>query len=107
MSTLRPRRPKPMAAEILAMVSATVRVAAIDVGEPENIGWYIDGKRPAKGNSLDSCVEGLAEALRRSPVCLGFEAPMFVPRRADWKMLTKARSGESGRGLRSRPFSAS
>jgi hypothetical protein len=38
---------------------------------------------------------------------LGFEAPMFVPIRMDPKRLTAARKGDSGKGLPSRPFSAS
>ena len=41
------------------------------------------------------------------PLALGFEAPMFVPIRTDPERLTAARSGEFGKGLPSRPFSAS
>jgi hypothetical protein len=53
-----------------------------------------------------SCAEKLADALNQGGVALGFEAPMFVPLRNDPKELLMARSGESGKGLASRPFSA-
>ena len=43
----------------------------------------------------------------RGPLALGFEAPMFVPIRTDPERLTAARNGEFGKGLPSRPFSAS
>lgn len=57
--------------------------------------------------SIDVCVQTLAVSLRNGPLALGFEAPMFVPIRTDPKRLTAARSGEVGKGLPSRPFSAS
>ena len=53
------------------------------------------------------CVGNLAAALRIGPPALGFEAPMFIPIRTNPKRLTSARSGEFGKGIRSRPFSAS
>jgi hypothetical protein len=82
-----------------------MRVAVIDIGKPENIGWAIDD--PAQdGNDLDRCIDIVADALRSGPVTLGFEAPMFVPYRTEWRKLTKARTGECGDGI-NRAFSAS
>ena len=65
------------------------------------------GDTTAEGNDIDECVQSLAEALRNGSLALGFEAPMFVPIRTDPERLTAARSGEFGKGLPSRPFSAS
>jgi hypothetical protein len=65
------------------------------------------GDTTAEGNDIDVCVQTLAEALRNGPLALSFEAPMFVPIRTDPKRLRAARSGAFGKGLASRPFSAS
>lgn len=82
-------------------------VAVVDIGKPgKNLGWAIDGPTTSDGTDLDKCVEHLAAALRDGPLALGFEAPMFVPVRDDPATLTKARNGESGKGIPSRPFSA-
>jgi hypothetical protein len=75
-----------------------MRVAAIDIGRPTNLGWAID--RPAaSGTDLDRCVDELASALTAGPVALGFEAPQFVPVRDDPMLLTKARPGEGSRAF--------
>jgi hypothetical protein len=85
-----------------------MNVAVVDIGKPgANFGWAMVGDTTAEGNDIDVCVQRLAEALRKGPLALGFEAPMFVPIRTDPERLTAARSGESGKGLPSRPFSAS
>jgi PAS domain S-box-containing protein len=68
--------------------------------------WAKVGDTKGEGNDIDVCVQRLAEALRKGPLALGFEAPMFVPIPTDPKRLTAARSGEFGKGLPSRPFSA-
>jgi hypothetical protein len=65
------------------------------------------GDTGAEGNEIDECVQSLAAALRNGPLALGFEAPMFVPIRTDPKRLTAARKGDAGKGMPSRPFSAS
>jgi hypothetical protein len=64
------------------------------------------GDTTAEGNDIDLYVQSLAAVLRNGPLALDFEAPMFVPIRTP-KRLTVARSGEFGKGLPSRPFSAS
>jgi hypothetical protein len=77
------------------------------VGKPGvNFGWAIVGDVATEGTDIDVCVESLAVALRIGPN-LGFEAPMFVPIRKDPNRLTAARKGDSGKGMPSRPFSAS
>ena len=85
-----------------------MNVAVVDIGKPgANFGWAMVGDTGAEGNDVDVCVQSLAEALRKRPLALGFEAPMFIPVRTDPERLTAARSGEFGKGLPSRPFSAS
>ena len=85
-----------------------MNVAVIDIGKPyANFGWAIVGDTTAEGTDIDVCVQTLAAALRIGPLALGFEAPMFVPIRTDPKRLTAARSGDCGKGMPSRPFSAS
>jgi hypothetical protein len=84
-----------------------MNVAVVDIGKPGvNFGWAMVGNATAEGRDIDECVQSLAAALRIGPLALGFEAPMFVPIRADPKRLTVARSGEFGKGVPSRPFSA-
>lgn len=56
-------------------------------------------------NDIDCCVDALANALREGPLALGFEAPLFVPRRDKPSDLLKARRGECEDGV-NRPFSA-
>ena len=57
----------------------------------------------AEGTDIGICVQALAAVLRIGPPALGFEAPMFIPIRADQKRLTAARKGESRMGMPSRP----
>jgi hypothetical protein len=85
-----------------------MNVAVVDFGKPgANFRWAMVGDTTGEGNDIDVCVKSLAQALRNGPLPLGFEAPMFVPIRTDPKRLTAARKGDSGKGLQSRPFSAS
>lgn len=83
-------------------------IACIDIGKPgTNLGWAaVDRDVKSDGTDLDVCVEAVAAALQRGSVSLGFESPLFLPIRDDPLALNKARKGESGKGLLSRPFSA-
>lgn len=83
-------------------------VAVIDIGKPgKSLGWYLDGPQIREGVDIDDCTRALAQALLDDgELALGFEAPLFVPRRDDPLKLLNARAGESGKGLVSRPFSA-
>lgn len=65
----------------------------------------VDSPRDAEGDDIDRCIAACAEALRKGPLALGFEAPMFVPMRHDPSKLTRARDGECG-DFGNRPFSA-
>src|SRR6516225_2802407 len=85
-----------------------MNIAVVDIGKPgANFGRAMVGDTTAEGNDIDVCVQTLAAALRNGPLALGFEAPMFVPIRKDPNRLTAARKGDSGKGMPSRPFSAS
>jgi hypothetical protein len=80
--------------------------AVIDIGKPgKNLGWSF-GKAPNEGTDLDECIEELAAALANGGLALGFEAPMFVPRRQKPAQLLAARCGECRPGKPNRPFSA-
>ena len=84
-----------------------MHVAVVDIGKPDkNLGWSIVGPMGSRGTDVDECVSKLATVLRNGPLALGFEAPMFVPKRQKPSALTAARKGECGKGLPSRPFSA-
>lgn len=84
--------------------------AVIDIGTPgKTLGWAatdVAGKM-VDGTDIDDCITTVAEALRKGPVALGFEAPMWIPTRMEPARLTSARKGDTGPGLASRPFSAS
>jgi len=91
-----------------------MHVAVIDIGSPKktrtapegNLGWWIRGTAfeldGAGDHDIDRCISAVICALDHGPVALGFEAPMFVPKRDQPEKLTQARRGES-----SRAFSAS
>ena len=84
----------------------SIHVAVIDVGSPNrNLGWAVVGPDPGVGERLKECIEAVVNRLERGAVALGFEAPMFVPKRDSQDALLRARCGEcSGDG--NRPFSA-
>ena len=69
-------------------------VIAIDVGGPEKIGWAASSGQSGVGSDLDSILAEAARALDRGiPVALGFEAPIWTPRREDLKRITSRRLG--------------
>lgn len=84
-----------------------MHVAVIDIGSPrkKNLGWSMAGRWSCEGNNIDCCIEALATVLREGPIALGFEAPLFVPKRNCPSELLKARSGECSDGV-NRSFSA-
>jgi hypothetical protein len=64
------------------------------------------GSYRCEGNDdIDCCIEVLASVLREGPLALGFEAPLFVPKRNSPSELLKARKGECSDGV-NRPFAA-
>ena len=73
-------------------------VAAIDVGAPRNIGWaIIDDDQVTYGGDLAEFIKQFAAACQDRPAALGFEAPLFIPRRKVLSDITKQREGEAGR----------
>ena len=77
------------------MTNESLHVAVVDIGKLTNLGWVVEGPSVNKsGTCIDLCIEALACAMKRGPLALGFEAPMFVPygrKRCD---LDKARKGD-------------
>ncbi|WP_291539300.1 hypothetical protein [Brevundimonas sp.] len=76
------------------MNSGKMLVIAIDVGGPEKIGWASSNSRSGTGQDLDTALYDMANALNNgTPVALGFEAPIWTPRREDLKRITSRRLG--------------
>jgi hypothetical protein len=73
-------------------------IAAVDIGSPMagKLGWATlpNGYSGADISELVSQVSG---ALLEGPVALGFEAPLWIPKRSEVMALTKARQGEGSR----------
>lgn len=69
-------------------------IIAVDVGGPEKIGWASSNGRSGSGRDLDTILIDAAFALTNgTPVALGFEAPIWTPRREDLKRITSRRLG--------------
>lgn len=69
-------------------------ILAIDVGGPEKIGWAASNGRSGEGRDLDTILRDVADALNDGvPVAIGFEAPIWTPRREDLKRITSRRLG--------------
>lgn len=69
-------------------------VFCVDVGSPTNIGWADSLGASGSACNLHTALQGLGERLRRGePVALGFEAPIWTPRRVDICQITSARGG--------------
>ena len=73
-------------------------IAAVDIGSPMagKLGWATlpEGKL---GKDMDELAYEISSALLKGSVALGFETPLWVPKRQDPMKLTKARSGEGSR----------
>ncbi len=84
-------------------------VCVIDIGSPSNLGWAMVSEKnrlkTIKCNNLDMAIETIVERLPGEAIALGFECPLFVPVRENWRDLTKARKGECSFGI-NRPWSA-
>ena len=69
-------------------------VVAIDVGGWKKIGWAASNGRSGTGVDLASILTEVAVALDQgTPVALGFEAPIWTPRREDLSRITGRRLG--------------
>ncbi len=66
----------------------------IDVGGPTNIGWADSSGSSGHGADLDVALDRAAAMLREGlPVAIGFEAPIWTPRRVELMTITGRRSG--------------
>lgn len=72
--------------------------AVVDIGSPAKgrLGWYASPIDQG-GRDVEVLTDLLAEALRKGPCALGFEAPMFIPYGRHLDRLTSARAGEGNR----------
>jgi hypothetical protein len=74
-----------------------VAIGCVDVGAPGNVGWAVlEDRRCRHGGDPVELIPRLIAALDRGLLALGFECPLFVPRRADPDSLTQCRIGEVG-----------
>lgn len=75
-------------------MKAFPHVLCIDVGSPAKIGWADDtcliGSGVDLGEALDRAGALIAKGL---PIALGFEAPIWTPRRAELARITGRRGG--------------
>ncbi len=79
------------------MSSERIAIACVDVGK--NVGWaLLTETRPVLGLRLENLIERLVASLRcGKPVALGFECPLYFPRRAGPDAALRARAGEGNR----------
>ncbi|MEN5080995.1 hypothetical protein ABE438_00785 [Bosea sp. TWI1241] len=69
-------------------------VLCIDVGGPKNIGWADSTRSSGSGLELEGALDRAAALLRYGQaVALGFEAPIWTPRRAELMTITGRRGG--------------
>jgi hypothetical protein len=69
-------------------------VIAIDVGGPKKIGWASSDGRSGSGRDVETVPAVAARALNSGrPVALGFESPIWTPRRDALSRITSRRSG--------------
>lgn len=69
-------------------------IIAVDVGGPDKIGWACSRGQSGTGKDIGSVLRAAADTLQQGePVALGFEAPIWTPRREDLKRITSRRLG--------------
>lgn len=69
-------------------------VLCIDVGGPAKIGWADSTSATGAGLELGAALDRVSALLREGhPVALGFEAPIWTPRRAEIARITGRRGG--------------
>jgi hypothetical protein len=75
-------------------------VACLDVGSPQsgNVGWaLLHGGTTTHGQQLPEFANRLVSHLKEGhSMALGFECPLYIPKRDDPMTMTKARLGERG-----------
>lgn len=78
-------------------MNSQLAIACVDVGK--NVGWaLLTETGPVLGSTLEPLIERLVAALRcGKPVALGFECPLYFPRRPGPDAPLRARAGEGNR----------
>tara|TARA_R110000787_G_C13426094_1_gene445258 strand:+ start:439 stop:1041 length:603 start_codon:yes stop_codon:yes gene_type:complete len=73
-------------------------ISVVDIGSPKagKLGWAILPDE-VTGNDMDELAARISKALLCGRVALGFESPMWVPKRLDPMKITSQRIGEAGR----------
>lgn len=75
-------------------------VACLDIGSPKkgNVGWAVlCGSSQRTGRDLWQFIEALVAHLsEKRSVAIGFECPLYVPKRSDVDAMTDCRLGEAG-----------
>lgn len=75
-------------------IAPTINILCVDVGSFNNIGWANDGYQLGNGSTIERELERLGSLLKAGHrLALGFEAPIWTPRRADVRNLTASRGG--------------
>jgi hypothetical protein len=75
-------------------------VACVDIGSPKkgNVGWsLLHGETQSTGRDLPAFIALLEPHIRSGrTIAIGFECPLYVPKRADVTTMTDCRIGEEG-----------
>jgi hypothetical protein len=75
-------------------MASTPFTLAIDVGKPKNVGWASSENPTEVHGGFDQAISRLAAHLREEGrATIGFEAPIWTPRRANFDDFTKSRGG--------------
>ncbi len=78
---------------------------AIDVGAPHNVGWACSDGSTGDGSVLTGALQRGSEELKSGrAISIGFEAPIWVPRRTEFGRITSRRGGVEAEF--NRPWSA-
>ncbi|WP_293811135.1 hypothetical protein [uncultured Bosea sp.] len=75
-------------------MTAFLHIICIDVGSPAKIGWADDAGRIGSGLDMGEALDRAAALVAQGqPVAVGFEAPIWTPRRAELARITGRRGG--------------
>ncbi|HWJ73782.1 MAG TPA: hypothetical protein VNX29_11500 [Kaistia sp.] len=76
------------------MSERSVYVFCVDVGSPKNVGWADSEGNAGGPASFEGALLNVSRRLQRGElVALGFEAPIWTPRRSEFTRLTSSRGG--------------
>ncbi len=76
------------------MSERSVYVFCVDVGSPNNVGWADSEGNAGGPAAFEGALLNVSRRLQRGElVALGFEAPIWTPRRSEFARLTSSRGG--------------